>query len=425
WFSVHYSPLRSQNRQIVGVICIVRDITERKGVEEQLRQAQKMEAVGRLAGGIAHDFNNLLTAINGFTAIALGSLDAASGIRAPLLEVLKAGERAAGLTRQLLTHSRKQRVAPRIWDLNTIVAEIDSMLRRLLGEDVELVSMPSLTPQLVRVDRSQVEQIILNLAINARDAMPGGGKLRIETGTVHLDEAIVHLHGRVEPGVHVVLTVGDTGTGIPEDVLPHIFEPFFTTKGPGEGTGLGLSTVYGVVQQIGGNVLVETEQILGATFRVYFPPAVPTRVEQTMANQQASRSLRGREIVLVVEDEGLVREFTAHILKDMGYQVHTARNGRDALHVLDHTAPKVDLVITDTVMPDMGGRELERSIRTRSSELPVLHMSGYDPTTMSEGTIPGDYLQKPFSPSELLDKVREILDRSATPKSPSQPWSGG
>jgi PAS domain S-box-containing protein len=416
WFSVHYSPLRSPSRQIVGVICIVRDITERKGVEEQLRQAQKMEAVGRLAAGIAHDFNNLLTAINGFTAIALGSLDAVSGIRAPLLEVLKAGERAAGLTRQLLAHSRKQVVAPRVWDLNTIVAELDTILRRLLGEDVELVSMLGPAPQLVRVDRSQVEQVILNLAVNARDAMPGGGRVRIETGTVHLNEAIVHMHGRVAPGAHVVLTVGDTGTGIPQDVLRNIFEPFFTTKGLGKGTGLGLSTVYGVVQQSGGNVLVETEQVLGATFRVYFPLAAPTPTEEAAARLQASRSLRGRETILVVEDESLVREFTAHILKDMGYQVHTACNGRDALQILDHTASNVDLVVTDSVMPDIGGRELERSIRARSSKLPVLHMSGYDPTTVSEGTIPEDYLQKPFTPSELLDKVRNLLDRSATPE---------
>jgi nitrogen-specific signal transduction histidine kinase/CheY-like chemotaxis protein len=398
------------------VICIVRDITERKGMEEQLRQAQKMEAVGRLAGGIAHDFNNLLTAINGFTAIALGSVDVTSGIRAPLLEVLKAGERAAGLTRQLLAHSRKQVVAPRVWDLNTIVGEIGTMLRRLLGEDVELISMLAPTPQMVRVDRGQVEQIILNLAVNARDAMPGGGKVRIETGTVHLSEATVHLHGRVDPGAHVVLTVSDTGTGIPQDVLRHIFDPFFTTKGLGEGTGLGLSTVYGIVKQSGGNVLVESEQGLGATFRVYFPLAAPTPAEETMARQQASRSVRGRETVLVVEDASLVREFTAHILKDMGYQVHTACNGRDALQLLDHTASNVDLVITDTVMPEIGGRELERSIRARSSKLPVLHMSGYDPATVSEGTIPANYLQKPFSPSELLDKVRELLDRSTTPE---------
>jgi PAS domain S-box-containing protein len=417
WFSLHYSPLFSAEHEIVGVICIVRDITERKRVDEELRHAQKMEAVGRLAGGIAHDFNNLLTAINGYASLALEAKGSPTQLREWLHEILKAGERASGLTQQLLAHSRKQVLAPAVWKLSTIVSEVQGMLRRVVGEDFPVVSALDESTGWVMVDRGQLEQIILNLAVNARDAMPGGGTLTLETKNVLLNTAYVQTHSGAKPGPHVMLAVSDQGNGMAEEVLAHLFEPFFTTKEPGKGTGLGLSTVYGIVQQSGGSIEVQSALGSGSTFRIYFPEASAVSEGAAATPVESIVSLGGSEAVLVVEDQDFVRDLTLQILKGAGYSVYSASNGEQALRLLNSGGLAVALVITDIVMPEMGGLELSRRLREQPNSPGVLYISGYpDSGTETTDAISSRYLQKPFSPSDLLVKVREILDhRHAKP----------
>jgi PAS domain S-box-containing protein len=410
WFSLHYSPLHDLRGGIAGAICIVRDITERKSVEEQLRQSQKMEAIGRLAGGVAHDFNNLLTAINGYAAIALEGTPADSGLREPLNEILSAGERAAELTRQLLAHSRKQPVAPQIWDLNEIVSNIEKMLRRLLGEDVQLVTALDRHIGAVRVDRGQIEQVLMNLAVNARDAMAAGGTLRIETRAVSLDNAQTQLHPDARPGPHSMVTVSDTGAGMSEEVMARLFEPFFTTKEPGRGTGLGLSTVYGIVKQSGGLITVDSEPGHGSTFRVFLPAAEPVDREVGLSLPQAASASPGHEAVLVVEDQEVVRALVSQVLRRRGYEVHAASDAAEALRLLA-AGLDVALVVTDVVMPDMSGRALGRRLRESFPTLPVLYTSGHPLANVVDEDIPAHrFLMKPFSPVELLRKVRQILD---------------
>jgi PAS domain S-box-containing protein len=391
------------------------DITDRKRVEDQLRQSQKMEAIGRLAGGIAHDFNNLLTAINGYSTLALQGMDPSHPLHDFLREILKAGERAAGLTRQLLAYSRKQSMEPKPVNLNTIVSDMERMLKRLIGEDVDLATR--LAPDIgqVMADRSQVEQVLLNLVLNARDAMPRGGKLTLETRRTVLDAAYVGTHLETSPGPHVLLAVSDTGIGMPPEVQARIFEPFFTTKEVGKGTGLGLSVVYGIVKQSGGSISVYSEPGMGTTFRIYFPE-IPQAQEAQEAEAKPKETYRGSGTLLLVEDDESVRQFTRRILESLGYFVLEAANGLQALEALKTHAGSVRLVITDVVMPQMGGIALSERIRASSPAPPILFVSGYSEYAVAHnGTgLHGEhFLQKPFNPQDLAMKVHEILQLTA------------
>jgi PAS domain S-box-containing protein len=407
-------PLRDAEGRAYAVCGVCTDVTDRKHVEEQLRQSQKMEAIGRLAGGIAHDFNNLLTAINGYSSIALQMIDGAHPLYEFLREIHRSGERAAGLTRQLLAYSRKQIVEAKILSLNTVVADIEGMLRRLIGEDVRLATALAPDLWLMKADRGQIEQIILNLVVNARDAMPQGGKLVLETANVTVEPREPRKGSPTGPaaGPHVMLSVSDTGAGMTGDVMAKIFEPFFTTKGLGKGTGLGLSVVYGIVKHNEGGLDVISEPGRGATFRVYFPKAEAGEVTQEERPRLEPGSYHGSETVLLVEDEESVRRFAGDALSAQGYKVFQAGNGRDALEILERSDCRVHLVITDVVMPDMGGKELAERIRRDSPMMPVLFVSGY-----TAGVIRPDapdeevfLLQKPFGPSDLVRKVRSMLD---------------
>ena len=391
------------------------DITERKLVEEQLRQSQKMEAIGRLAGGIAHDFNNLLTAINGYSALALQSMDPSHPLFEFLGEILKAGQRAAALTKQLLAYGRKQILEPKLWDLSSIVRDMQAMLIRLIGEDVIFVADLKSNIGQAKVDRGQVEQIILNLVINARDAMPEGGRLTLETGHVILDHTDSMTHFEAYPGAYLVLTVSDTGVGMTPDVQAKIFEPFFTTKDVAKGTGLGLSVVYGIVKQSGGSISVDSEPGRGTTFRVFFPEA--ERLEDRTADlspKDEGTGYGGFETILLVEDEQSVRKFTRLALENLGYRVLEAGNGIEALGRLKADSARVHLVITDVVMPEMGGLDLADRIHADLPALPVLFVTGYPEhgfqraKELKAGEM---VLQKPYNPPELARMVRESLKK--------------
>ncbi len=393
-----------------------REVTELKRLEDQLRQAQKMEAVGRLAGGVAHDFNNLLTAILGSTELLMRGLEPASPLRQDAAEIKKAGERAAGLTRQLLAYSRRQVLKPELLDLNRVVADMDRLLRRLIGEDVDLVT--ALAPDLaaVRADRGQVEQVIVNLALNARDAMPRGGKLTIATANAELGPEYADAHVGATPGSYVLLAVSDTGAGMDADTVAHLFEPFFTTKEVGKGTGLGLATVYGIVKQSEGYIAVYSEPGEGTSFKIYLPrvtsgamaaPAPPS------PGPPAPSSLRGTETVLVVEDEEAVRSLSRRALEAGGYTVLAAAGGPDAVRLTERYGGPIHLLLTDVVMPGMSGRELAQQLAQRRPGLRVLYMSGYpgDAIVHRGALDPGTaFLQKPFMPEDLTRKVREVLD---------------
>jgi signal transduction histidine kinase len=390
------------------------DRERRKKLEQELRQAQKMEAIGRLAGGVAHDFNNLLTVISGYARLALGRAATNDPLMGDLEEVIRASEGAASLTRQLLTFSRRQVVAPMVLNLNQRVTEMTKMLKRIIGEDVELVTR--LEPALgnVKADPGQVEQVIMNLAVNSRDAMPGGGKLTIATGNAVLDPAESADHPDAPPGPHVLLTVTDTGTGMSADTKAHLFEPFFTTKEQGKGTGLGLSTVYGIVRQSGGSIEVVSEPGRGATFRIRFPK-VEERVESGKETRITPRAPTGSETVLVVEDSDSLRRLVNHVLLKHGYTVLLAHDGEDALMVSGaHTGP-IHLLLTDVVMPRMGGTELATRIVLTRPDIRVLYTSGYiERTGLETAAADGKlaFLAKPFTPDELARRVREVLGAS-------------
>jgi PAS domain S-box-containing protein len=396
------------------------DITDRIQAEEGLRQSQKMEAIGRLAGGIAHDFNNLLTVIVGYSTMGLDGLPESHRLYRPLWQVLRAGQRAEELTRQLLAYSRKQVLEFKLWDLNAIIADLEGMLQRLISEDIELSSLPAVSPCLAMVDRGQVEQVVLNLAVNARDAMPGGGKLILHTAIERLEKSY-DSQLEVKPGSYVVLSVSDTGHGMLPEVQARLFEPFFTTKEVGKGTGLGLSVVYGIVKQSGGTLSVHSEPGFGTTFRIYFPEAVgnigDTVMDATEAGEMKEgeeKDLRGKETILLVEDETMVREFVRRVLEAQGYRVLEAANGVEALARFDDPATLVHLVITDMVMPDMGGRVLSARLAEKAPGLPVLFVSGYSDLGIQQksGVEPGDrFLQKPFTPAHLVRMVRESLEQ--------------
>ena len=392
----------------------IRSEEEKAVLQEQLRQSQKMEAIGQLAGGIAHDFNNLLTIIKGYSQLSLLDLKESDPLWGNIQEIQKATQRATDLTRQLLAFSRRQILDLKVIDLNSLLKDLDKMLRRIIGEDIELATL--LTEELgrVKIDPGQFEQMILNLAVNARDAMPSGGKLTIETANVILDEEYAHTHIGVTPGPYVRLSVSDTGVGIPMEVKEKVFEPFFTTKEKGKGTGLGLSTVYGIVKQSGGNIWVYSEPAHGTTFKIYLP-----RVEEdldTLYGRDESDFLPGGgETVLLVEDEPSVRDLAHRLLNQQGYKVLEAANGEEALHVAqEHAGEKIHLLLTDVVMPRMGGKELTDQLKIFRPDIKVLYASGYtDNAIVHHGVLERGthFLQKPFSPSGLVRKVREVLDR--------------
>jgi two-component system, cell cycle sensor histidine kinase and response regulator CckA len=381
--------------------------------EARLRQSQKMEGIGQLAGGIAHDFNNLLTVINSYSDMLLGEVGVESPfVRNGLGQIKEAGHRAASLTRQLLAFTRQQVLEPKILDLNESVSTMAKLLRRLIGEDIALVLSPHPALGRVKVDPGQVEQVIMNLAVNARDAMPGGGQLTIETMNVELDSAHTHQQASLEPGRYVLLEVRDTGCGMDADTQAHIFEPFFTTKGPGKGTGLGLATVYGIVKQSGGSIGVSSALGQGTTFKIYLPriEGVAERLEPIST---PNVPLRGSETILLVEDEEMVRGLAQAILERNGYTVLPAKNVTDALRFAQDGRQSIHLLLTDTIMPGMNGPELAQQVLALRPAMKVLLMSGYtDKVLMSTaawetGTA---FLQKPFTPQTLGEKVREILE---------------
>jgi CheY-like chemotaxis protein len=376
-----------------------------------------MEAVGRLAGGIAHDFNNLLTVITSYSDILLEDLASQDPRRGDVEEIGKAAASAARLTRQLLAFSRQQVLEPRVLDLNASLASADKLLRRLLGEDIELVTAPAPSLGTVKADPGQLEQVIVNLAVNARDAMPEGGKLTLETANADMDDAYVREHPAAKPGSYVVLAVSDTGVGMDEETQRRIFEPFFTTKEAGKGTGLGLATVYGIVKQSGGFIWVYSEPGHGTTFKIYLP-RVEEPVDAETRPVPPLGSLRGTETVLLVEDAAAVRAVIHQTLDRLGYRVLEAPNGEAALHLATKHRGPIHLLLTDVVMPELGGRQLAERLSALRPELRVLYASGYtDDAVVRHGVLkPGiAYLQKPFTPEVLALKVREVLD--APPRS--------
>ena len=402
-YHTHLEPLRDDDGQIVGVIGLAQDISERAMLEDQLRQSQKMEAIGRLAGGIAHDFNNLLTAIMGCGEMLLDSFPKTDPMRGTAEQIMKASGRAAVLTRQLLAFSRRQILQPKCWNLNTTIMEMEQLLRRLLGEPVAMSIKLGLHLKLVMVDPGQIELVLLNLSVNARDAMPLGGQLEIET--LNVDEA-------ERKGVELV--VRDTGVGMSPEVRSHIFEPFFTTKEPGKGTGLGLSTVYGIVQQSGGEINVSSAPGSGAEFRIFFPEAKGQSSSSSSASSRKSIPVTGgSETVLLVEDEELVRDWIKKVLQRRGYQVLEAQDGWEGEKAATNFTGSIDLLLTDVVMPHLGGIELStRLLKTRPA-MRCLFISGYmEHVSLSSGTLDAqtNFMQKPFTPDALLARVRQILD---------------
>jgi signal transduction histidine kinase/CheY-like chemotaxis protein len=397
--------------QFIGRVTVQEALHER---EEQLRQAQKMEAVGRLAGGIAHDFNNLLTAIMGYSQLLLRKLSEDHPLRRYAVEIHQGGERASRLTGQLLAFSRKQVLQPKVLDLNAILTGLTLMLRRLLGEQIHMETRLAADLGMVKADPGQIEQVILNLVVNARDAMAHGGRMTIETANVTLDELSAAIHGEVKAGDYVLLSVTDTGCGMEPDTLQHIFEPFFTTKGRDKGTGLGLATVYGIVRQSGGGVEVMSKPGSGSTFVIYLPRAVETVPRPVVT--AVTGPLAGSETVLLVEDEDAVRSLAAQVLDQHGFKVLEARNGEEALAAAERWPGKVHLLVTDVVMPGMSGPEVAERLGKRQAELRVLYISGYTDNAINDGTVleaGTGYLQKPFSTDALLHKVRSILDATA------------
>ncbi len=390
-------------------LVLASDITERKKLEEEFHQAQRLESVGRLAGGVAHDFNNLLTVINGYTEMVLQDVSGDNIIQEMLREVLAAGARAAALTQQLLTFSRKQLIQPVVLNVNDIVSDIERMLRRLIGEDIRLVTKLARDLGKVKADGGQLQQVIMNLAVNARDAMPNGGSLLLETANVTFDEQYATLHPEVQTGEYAMLAVTDTGTGMTPEVKARLFEPFFTTKPKGSGTGLGLATVYGIVKQSGGWIWVYSEPGSGTTFKVYLP-----RTDEAIPQPRPvlKTDTRGRETILVVEDQPEVRMIAITALQRFGYTVLSAVNGEEALSIASGFLGKIDLLLTDVVMPGMNGRDLASRLRIERPDLRVLLMSGYTEDAIAERAdldAEVGYVQKPFSPETLAEKVRESL----------------
>jgi signal transduction histidine kinase/ActR/RegA family two-component response regulator len=389
---------------------IAEDITDRRQLEEQLRQAQKMDAVGRLAGGVAHDFNNLLMVINGYTEVLLEQLEKGSDMHSKVHSIQQAADRAATLTRQLLAFSRKQLLELKVVDVNTVIGDMERLLRPLIGENIELVTHLSPDTGHTRADAGQLEQVIMNLVVNAKDAMPDGGKLTVQSSGVTVRQNFRE-HRFIHPGRYAVISVSDTGHGMDKETQSRIFEPFFTTKEKGKGTGLGLSTVYGIVKQSNGYVFVESESESGTTFYVYLPRVEDTAEELTpMVAPQSETG--GCETVLLVEDEESVRELVRLTLVSRGYKVLEAENGECGLHIADSFKENIDILITDVMMPGMGGRELAKRLLELRPGISVLYLSGYtEDSVITQGSSgpPTAFLQKPFTLQNLAKKVREVL----------------
>ena len=410
WYN---TPLVDESGGVLGVASLVQDVTERVALEEKLRQSQKMEAIGRLAGGVAHDFNNLLTVIIGYSQILAQGVPAPSRLKDATAQIRSAADRAAGITRQLLAFSRKQVLSPRVIDLNDVMMNIDTMLRRLIGEDIEILTVPGLDLGTVKADPGQIEQVIMNLAVNARDAMPGGGKLTLETENTELDEAYAREHPPLQPGRYVMLAVSDTGIGMTADTQAHIFEPFFTTKEVGKGTGLGLSTVYGIVKQSEGYIWVYSEPDQGTTFKIYFP-----RIDQAAegvggAEKKPAGMERGTETILLVEDEEQLRQLIATVLEEYGYKVLPAAGTAEGLKLCRANHRDIRLLVTDVILPGMNGRQLAEQVQKISPRTRVLYISGYTSNAIVHyGVLDAGlwFLAKPFSLSALIAKVREVLD---------------
>ena len=413
WIEVNAQPLfRPGEGTPYAAVLSFADITARRQLEQQFRQAQKMDAVGQLAGGVAHDFNNMLTAITGYSGLLLDDLETGDRRREDVDEIKKAANRAAVLTRQLLAFSRQQMLQPRVLDLNATIAELQKMLGRLIGDDIDLATQ--LDPALgsVKADGGQIEQVLMNLVVNARDAMPQGGKITVETANVELDDEYARKHAVTRPGAYVMLAVSDTGVGMDSETQARIFEPFFTTKEPGKGTGLGLSTVYGIVKQSDGHVWVYSELGRGTTFKVYLP-----RVEEVAENadlsESAAPSRGGTETILLVEDDEAVRGLALRVLRRTGYTVLEATTGVDALRICADAGATIDLVVTDMMMPEMGGRELAQKLAEVHPRAQLLFMSGYTEEAVRKNGFlePGvAFLEKPFTADGLRDMVRQALD---------------
>ena len=411
-FPVEVSLSNIETDEGVFAIAFVSDISQRKTLEEQLLQAQKMEAVGRLAGGVAHDFNNMLTVITGYNRMILDELSPMDPLRGYAEEVLKAADRAGAITNQLLAFSRRQIIQPRVISVNAVVSQTEKMLRRLLGEDIQLVfDLPAGIGN-IKADPNQIAQAIVNLAVNARDAMPTGGRISVETANVDLDENYARTHMGVKPGPFVMIAMSDTGHGMDAATRQRIFEPFFTTKVQGKGTGLGLATVYGMIKQAGGDIWVYSEVGRGTTFKLYFP-----RVDEKVMDQTGSEPLphaASGETVLVVEDEAAVRELTVKMMKQLGYSVLSAASGSEAVEISRAHPGTIALLLTDVVMPHMSGRQVADQLLASRPDLKVLYLSGYtENTVIHHGVLDNgvDFLPKPFSRETLGQKVRQILGK--------------
>jgi PAS domain S-box-containing protein len=413
--SVQGAPIYDNDGNVVAAVGAFMDTTERKSLEAQLRQALKMEAVGQLAGGLAHDFNNLLTVIMSYGSLLLERIDARDPNREDVQEIAGAAERAARLTRQLLAFSRKQVMQPRVIDINTVVTDLENMLRRLVGEDIRLET--ALDPRVAKInaDPGQLEQVLMNLVVNARDAMPSGGRLTIATSNAHLSAETSSRAAGGADGDFVLLSVTDSGTGMTREVQQRVFDPFFTTKEQGRGTGLGLSTVYGIVQQSGGQISVHSEPGQGTTFKVFFPQ-LPTAPEERAQQAEKKETPGGTETVLVVEDDANLRALAVRVLRKRGYEVLAANGGVEALEIASDPRTSIDVVVSDIVMPDMNGRALVEKLVQLRPGLGFLLMSGHtDDDVVKRGVSKGEtpFLQKPFTPEQLARKVREVIDKSA------------
>ncbi len=411
--SLRTSTVRNEDGIPIVVIGVSRDITQLKILEDQLRQSQKMEAIGQLAGGIAHDFNNLLTVIEGYIELLFSSIAESDPTINFVKQIKKASDRATSLTRQLLAFSRRQILQPKVIDLNALINEIMVLIKRLIGEDIELKLNLQKDVNPIRADRSQIEQVLMNLAVNARDAMPYGGTLTISSESIYLDTAYTRLNPEVKEGSYVILTVSDTGVGMDEEIKEHIFEPFFTTKDKARGTGLGLATVYGIVKQSDGYITVESEPGKGTEFKIYFP-GFKKQLPKKEKDKKKIKTVGGHETIMVVEDEYMVRELVCDTLRNSGYKVIEATNGKEAIEIFEKNKKKIDMILTDVIMPEMSGRKLIETLSEKLPHLKALYMSGYtDDAIIRHGVLePGmDYIQKPFTPKSLIQKIREVLTK--------------
>lgn len=415
WEETIIAPIFNSEGQATHFLALRQDVTQQKVLEEQFRQAQKMEAVGHLAGGIAHDFNNLLTVINGFSELLISRIDETSPMREDLLQIKQAGHRAGALTRQLLAFSRKQILRPEILDANALISNMEKMLGRLITESIKMNTSYAPNLKRIKMDPGQLEQVVMNLVVNARDAMPEGGTLTIETENIYLDEKYSLHHKDTPSGWYIIINISDTGVGMDADIKKHIFEPFFTTKEKGRGTGLGLSTVYGIIKQSGGNIIVDSEPGNGTTFKIYLPALDQTQPQLTEPTD-TQLNLKGDETIFVVEDEDAVRALVCRTLSSYGYNIKESANPAEALERLKSSDLKIDLLLTDMIMPNLSGKQLAEKALKQRPKLKILYMSGYTDEVIIHQGIQGkrtSFIHKPFTNNELLRQIRQILDENS------------